>query len=269
MIETSTPTDTRTPILTLDRVHFDYSQSGGGLHGVSLGIRSASMIAVIGPNGSGKSTLLRLVAGLVRPSGGTIRLSGRPLVSDRALARRIAYVPQTHDFVFPFPVLDVVLAGRSPYTSRFGFESSTDRAIAVEALHAVGMADFAGRAVTTLSVGERQLVSIARGLAQRPECLLLDEPTAALDLAHRWQVVRLIAAVRSSRRLATVIVTHDLESIDDSFDQVVALRAGIVVATGPPSEVIRPEVLGDVYGDRRIRTHCFGGRRFVWPETDA
>ena len=254
----------------LSDVSFNYAHGRPGVRGVSLRIPEGALVAVIGANGSGKSTLLRLIAGLLIPQKGTILLGGNePLERTRELARRIAYVPQTHDIVFPFPVLDVVLAGRTPHISRFGFETDTDRRIALACLGAVGVTHLARRPVTELSVGERQLVSIARGLAQQPECLLLDEPTAALDLVHRWRVIRIVERQRSENQLTTLFVTHDLESLDDSFDQVIAMRSGAIVLVGPPGEVIRQDRLSEIYGDSTFATRRIEGRTFIWSRPDV
>ena len=258
------------PMFTLSDVSFNYAGGRPGVRDVSLRIPTGALVAVIGANGSGKSTLLRLIAGILSPQRGTILLGGRdPLRRTRALARRIAYVPQTHDIVFPFPVLDVVLAGRAPHTSRFRFETDEDRRIALTCLREVGVDHLAHRPVTELSVGERQLVSIARGLAQQPECLLLDEPTAALDLTHRWRVIRIVQRLRSDRRLTTLFVTHDVESLDESFDQVIAMQSGAIVAVGTPSSVIRQDRLGQIYGDSTLATRRIEGRTFIWSRPDA
>jgi iron complex transport system ATP-binding protein len=256
-------------LYTLSEVHYRYAESTAGLHGVSIGIRPASLVAVIGENGSGKSTLLRVIAGMLTPSSGAVLSGdGTPFERDRTLARRIAYVPQTHDIVFPFRVIDVVLTGRSPHIPRFRFETARDRAIAMESLAEVGAAHLAGRRVTEISAGERQLVSIARALAQRPECLLLDEPTAALDLTHRWRVVRLLKRLRSKEGLTTVFVTHDLDSIDAAFDQVVALRRGRVVVSGTPETVFRRDVLRRVYDDPTLELRRVDGRTLLWSRSD-
>ena len=254
--------------ISLSRVRYTYAGSGGGVRDVTLGISTGELVAVIGPNGGGKSTLLRLIAGILTPQSGTLVVGNDgPAGAAASRARRVAYVPQSHDMVFPFPVFDVVLAGRTPHVSRFRFESERDRAVAIGALEAIGIAHLAHRRVTDLSGGERQLVAIARGLAQEPECILLDEPTASLDLPHRWRVVNLIQDLRSERRLTTVLVTHDLTLLDGTFDQVAAMKDGRLVAQGPADAVIDAPVLSRVYGEGGIRTARFEGRTFVWPQS--
>ncbi|MEI9972215.1 MAG: ABC transporter ATP-binding protein [Ignavibacteriota bacterium] len=165
------------------QIDYAYEDGARAIHGVSLSMAPATLTAVIGSNGSGKSTLIRLLAGLLRPTAGTILLDGKPLEAwqPRLRAREIAYMPQATGMVFPFRAIDVVLSGRTPHAPRFGFESDRDRAIAIESLEAAGAGHLAERQVTALSGGEKQMVILARALAQQPRMLLLDEPAAALE----------------------------------------------------------------------------------------
>ncbi|MDQ1610648.1 MAG: cobalamin transport system ATP-binding protein [Pyrinomonadaceae bacterium] len=238
------------------------------VRGASLALRRGVLAALIGANGSGKSSLIRLLGGIARPSRGEVLFDGVPLrsIEPRARARRIAYVPQASAGVFPLTALEVVLMGRSPYTPRFRFENERDIAVARDALAAVDAAHLAGRSVTELSGGERQLVALARALAQEPECLLLDEPSAALDLKHRAGLVRHLGRLRDERGITALIVTHDLQLLDPAFDQVFAMRDGAVVAAGTPAEVLRDEVLAAVYADEHVRARQAFGRTFVWSE---
>jgi iron complex transport system ATP-binding protein len=176
-------------------------------------------------------------------------------------------VPQTNAAVFPFTALEVVLTGRSPYVPRMRFEGADDRRKALEALETVGADHLAARPVTELSGGERQLVSVARALAQEPECLLLDEPSASLDAKHRGALARVLRALCDDRGLSAVVVTHDLQLLDPGFDHVYAMRRGSVVAEGAPRDVLRDSVLAQVYDDPTIRTRRIDGRTFVWTES--
>ncbi len=256
-------------LLEAREVRFAY---GAGLpevvRGVSLGVGRGMLAAVIGANGSGKSSLVRLLCGLVQPSRGEVFFDGVPLRSlePRARARRIAYVPQTTASVFPLTALEVVLMGRSPYTARFRFENARDLAVAHDALAAVNAAHLAARSVTELSGGERQMVALARALAQEPECLLLDEPSAALDLKHRAGLIRHLSRQRDAHGITALIVTHDLQLLDPVFDQVFAMREGLIVAAGTPAEVLRDEVLAEVFADEHVRARQAFGRTFVWSE---
>jgi ABC-type cobalamin/Fe3+-siderophores transport system ATPase subunit len=250
-------------------VSFAYAEGAPEVvRGASLAVGRGRLAAIVGANGSGKSTLVRLLAGILKPSRGEVFLGGVPLASvePRQRARRVAYVPQTISTVFPFSALEVVLTGRSPYTSRFRFESARDVEAARAALAAVDAAHLEARPVTELSGGERQLVSLARALAQEPECLLLDEPSASLDLKHRAGLVRHLRRLRDEKAMAALIVTHDLMLLDPAFDSVFAMRAGEVVAAGAPSEVLRDDVLAAIYGDEHVRARRAFGHTFVWSE---
>ena len=238
------------------------------VRGVSLAVEAASMTAVIGANGAGKSTLIRMLAGLLRPAAGEIRLDGKRLEEwqPRLRAREIAYMPQGTAAAFPFPVMDVVLSGRTPHIPRFRFERPEDREIAMDALAAAGAAHLAGRAVTGLSAGERQMVILARALAQQPRLLLLDEPSSALDLKHRAGLMRSLARLRETRGLSIVMITHDLQLTGSLFDGILALREGQVAAQGRPDEVLRSELLAEIYGEPNVRARRMGAQTLVWIE---
>jgi iron complex transport system ATP-binding protein len=238
------------------------------VRGASLRVERGRLSAVVGANGSGKSTLIRLLAGLLKPTAGEVTLGGVPLarVEPRARARRVAYVPQSVSTVFPFTALEVVLTGRSPHSSRFRFETGRDLDAARAALAAVDAAHLEARPVTELSGGERQLVALARALAQEPECLLLDEPSAALDLKHRAGLIRHLRRLRDEQGMTALVVTHDLLLLDPAFDRVYAVRLGRVEAEGTPTDVLRDEVLADIYGDEHVRARRAFGRTFVWSE---
>jgi iron complex transport system ATP-binding protein len=183
----------------------------------------------------------------------------------RERAKRIAYVPQSSSTVFPFTALEVVLTGRSPYSGRFRFESLRDEQIALAALETLDAAHLAARHITELSGGERQLVTVARALAQEPDVMLLDEPASALDLKHRTQLARALRRLRDERGIAVLMVTHDLMLLDASVDLLFAMKSGRVVASGAPEMVLNDKVLGEVY-DAPVRTKRGDGRTFVWSE---
>ena len=257
------------PLIEARDVRFAYAADAPEVvAGASLALRRGTLAALIGANGSGKSTFVRLLCGFLAPRSGEIIFDGAPLTAlePRARARRIAYVPQTVSSVFPFTALEVVLTGRSPYTARFRFENERDIEIARAALAATDAAHLAARPITELSGGERQMVALARALAQEPDCLLLDEPSSALDLKHRAGLIRHLRRLRDERGLTTLIITHDLLLLDPIFDHLYAMRGGAVVAAGPPAEVLRDEVLKEVYGDEHVRARRAFGRTFVWSE---
>lgn len=233
---------------------------------VSLAIAPASMTAIIGANGSGKSTLVRMLAGLLRPASGEILLDGIALHQwePRARACEIAYMPQATATAFPFRVADIVLSGRSPHVRRFQFDGSQDRERAMEALESTGAAHLADRSFTALSGGERQMVVLARALAQEPRLLLLDEPSASLDLKHRAELMRALARLRERRGLSVIMITHDLQLTGSLFDHILALSCGEIAAQGPPDEVLRSELLAQIYGEPNVRAQRMGNQTLVW-----
>src|SRR6266404_4492489 len=217
----------------------DVSFSYSSLHAVievSLSLPRGAMGALIGANASGKSTLIRLLAGLLPPGSGEVIFDGASLstIHPRERAKRIAYVPQSTSNVFPFTALEVVLTGRSPYSGRFRFESSYDEQIALSALSALDAAHLAFRHITELSGGERQLVTVARALAQEPEVLLLDEPASALDLKHRTQLTRALRRLRDERGITILMITHDFLLLDSAPDLIFVITCGPLVTSGAP-----------------------------------
>src|SRR5450755_2910634 len=256
-------------VVELREARFHYPLGPEVIRGVSLKVEAGTMTAVVGSNGCGKSTLIRLMAGVLTPAAGEVRLNGMPLrrLPRRELAKRIGYVPQNFTMAFPFTALEVVLSGRTPYTPRFQFENAADREKAMQALDTVSARHLALRPVTELSGGERQIVSLARALAQEPACLLLDEPSASLDLKHRAALVRTLAELRDKHGMSAVVVTHDLNLIDPVFDRVIGLRCGEVMADGTPGEVLGCRVLEQIYDDPLIRTCQVEGRTLVWSDS--
>jgi iron complex transport system ATP-binding protein len=254
------------PLIQARNLSFAYSELPAVID-VSLALPQAAMGALIGANGSGKSTLIRLLAGLLAPASGEVTLNGASLsnLRPRERAQRIAYVPQATPTVFPFTVLEVVLTGRSPYSGRFRFESAHDEQIALAALSTLDAAHLSARQITELSGGERQLVTVARALAQQPEVMLLDEPASALDLKHRTQLTRALRRLRDERGITILMITHDLMLLDSAADMIFAMKCGRLVANGSPEVVLRDSVLSDVYG-APVRTMRSNGRTFVWSE---
>jgi len=244
-------------ILTLNGVRFGYGDRTSAattdafaLGPVTLAVRAGQSWAIVGPNGAGKSTLLRVMAGLCRPSDGTVSLSGSALhdLTPRKRAKSIAFVPQRPRCDVEATARQTVLLGRYPHRSLGLFESVEDYRLADEAMTVTRTAAFADRAISTLSGGEAQRVHIAAALAQQPELLLLDEPTASLDLRHQLGIFEILRERTSRSGLAVVVVTHDVNLAARFCSHVLLLDNGRVVAAGTPEDVVTPDVLGPVYG---------------------
>jgi iron complex transport system ATP-binding protein len=218
------------------------------LRDVNLELPSGEILTLAGCNGAGKTTLLRIASRVLRPSAGRVRVRGRAAesLSRRALAREIAMVPQDVQVAFPFRAGEVVLMGRSPHLGAFGYESRADVERAREAMERVGIAALADRSILELSGGERQLVLNARALAQDTEVLLLDEPTAHLDLRHRIQVLALVREFAAAGRSA-LVVSHDLTLAARTCDRIGLLAAGGLLALGRPREVLSRENLREAF----------------------
>jgi iron complex transport system ATP-binding protein len=222
------------------------------LRGVTFAAAAGELVGLIGPNGAGKSTLLKVISGLWPGATGTIRLLDRPLsaYSPRDAARVVAQVPQITALDFPFTVRQVVMMGRNPHLGRFELESERDRGIAERAMRRTQTLDLADRLIGTLSGGERQRVLIARALTQEPHLLLLDEPTANLDLQHQIGIMALIGDLIRGEGLGAVAAVHDLELAARFCDRVVLLARGAVLAEGAPADVLTPDHLRAAYGVR-------------------
>jgi iron complex transport system ATP-binding protein len=256
------------PFFEARRLTYRYPRQPLAVRGVSLEVAPASMTAVIGANGSGKSTLIRMLAGLLEPESGEILLDGVNLTKwpPRKRAREIAYMPQATATAFPFPVVDMVLSGRTPHVPQFRLESTHDRERAMEALESTGAAHLAARSYTALSAGERQMVILARALAQEPRLLLLDEPSASLDMKHRAGLMRTLARLREQRGLSVVMVTHDLQLTGWLFDRILAMRCGEAAAQGSPAEMLESGLLAQIYDEPNVRAGKIGNQTIVWIE---
>ena len=231
---------------------------------VSASLPTGSVTGLLGPNGAGKSTLLRLVAGIDSADAGTVTLDGVSIgsLARREAARRIALLEQNAAPSVELTVLDVVLLGRIPHRTRLmgSFGGDDDRAVAIDALQAVGAVELADRSWQTLSGGQQQRVQIARAMAQQPKLLLLDEPTNHLDVSAQLALLGQVRALG----VTAIMALHDLNLAAAYCDQILLLDGGRLVAAGTPDEVLTPEIIGAVYGvDCFILQHPRGGHPVI------
>ncbi|SDP62476.1 iron complex transport system ATP-binding protein [Rhodoferax sp. OV413] len=220
------------------------------LHGLTLDLPARRAIALIGHNGSGKSTLLKLLARQQPPSGGSISFQGDPLAqwSDRAFARKVAYLPQTTPEASGMLVRELVALGRYPWHGALGRFGPTDRRKVAEAIELTDIGHYADRLVDTLSGGERQRVWLAMMVAQDAQCLLLDEPISALDIAHQVEVLSLVHRLAREKGVAVVVVLHDVNMAARFCDEIIALHSGRLIARGTPAAIMQPGELQHIYG---------------------
>jgi len=241
------------------RFHY-HPQSRGAtnwvLDGLTFDVGGGEILGIVGPNGSGKTSLIKLLAKVLRPYSGDIALFGRDLgtMSQVEVARAVAFVPQESPQVFSFTVMETVLMGRYPHhqgstwSAGFGWESAEDVLIAEQAMESTDLIHLASRSVMDLSGGERQRCMIARALAQAPQVLLLDEPTAFLDLQHQIEICAIVRRLKEERGLTVVLVSHDLNLASQYCDRILMLKEGALFRLGSPHDVIDVDVLRAVYG---------------------
>lgn len=239
------------------------------LDGVTFHIEAGEVLGIVGPNGSGKTSLLKLLAKIVNPQRGVLRLFGADLnaLSQSDVARLVALVPQETHQPFPFTVAETVVMGRFPHRRRgrwgfgYGWESQDDLAMADRAMAIMDIAHLAHRSVTDLSGGERQRTVIARALAQAPRVLLLDEPTAFLDLQHQLDICAVLRRLKEEEGLTVVLVSHDLNLASQYCDRILMLQQGGLCRIGSPADTITSEALRTVYGcDVLVDCHPQTGR---------
>src|SRR5437899_7907742 len=238
--------------LILDVRSVSYRYPGApadALEGVNLAVRAGEVHAVLGPNGSGKTTLVRVALGLARPAAGSVMILGRPAGawSRRAIARVVGVVAQREDNLFPQRVRETVLLGRYAYLSLWGTEAAEDHAAVDRALARCDVSSLANRWIWTLSGGEYQRVRLAGALAQEPRAIVVDEPTASLDVRHEMQLFELTRALVDAQGLAALVITHHVNLAARFADQVLLLSEGRAVARGAPGNVLTAETVQNVF----------------------
>ena len=252
------------PALRLAGIEVDYGD-GPALAGFDLQVEPGEWVALLGPNGAGKSTALGVMTGLVTHTG-TVTIAGQDpgTWNPRSWARSVALVPQRPIIPAGLTVSDYVLLGRTAHMPRFGVEDATDLAVADDALTRLDLHQFATRDVLNLSGGELQRVVLARALVQQAPLMLLDEPTAALDVGHGQQVLELVDELRREQGLTIVSAMHDLTLAGQYADRLVMLAGGRVVAEGRPADVLTADTISTHY-DARVRILRDGGGIVVAP----
>ncbi len=236
-------------MIDVGSVSFRY-QKDWVLQDISFQVGRGEFIGVIGPNGSGKTTLLKILYRLLSPQQGEVLFELVPLkrMTRTDIAKRIAVVAQETHLLFPFRVIEIVLMGRSPYLGYLMFESKKDLEIAKKAMEWTEILSLSDRPIDELSGGERKRVFIARALAQEPEVILLDEPTANLDIHHQVEFLDLILSLNRERGLTIIMATHDMNIASEFCDRLILLREGRIHKMGAPKEVITKETMDTVYG---------------------
>ncbi|MBE3574382.1 MAG: ABC transporter ATP-binding protein [Firmicutes bacterium] len=220
------------------------------LRDVTFQIQRGDRVCLVGPNGAGKSTLLRCITQVLHPQAGTVRLAGVPMsrLDPRQIARRIAVVPQAAESDFEFTVYEMVAMGRNPHLKAFAAPGPADLATITRAMEQAAVAELAERPFATLSGGEQQRVLLARALAQEPEILLLDEPTAHLDIAYQVEMMDLLCQLNETLGVTILAAVHDLNLASQYFGRVLLLAQGRILAAGTPEEVMQPDILQQAYG---------------------
>ena len=256
----------RVPLLSFDRITFGYQPNGQTvLRALSLDIQPGTVTAILGPNGAGKTTLLHLALGWLAPQSGQIQLDGRSLdsFSRRDLGQWMALVPQSERIPFDYSILEYVLLGRAPYLAPLDMPGAEDYAIGEQIIEQVGLGQLNGRAITTLSGGERQLALVARALAQQPRLLLLDEPTSHLDLANKVRLLKLMQEL-AARGVTLLLTTHEPEVAAAVATHLVLMRDGQVYHAGLLPQVFTAEHLSATYGVPVKVTQVDGQRIALW-----
>jgi len=241
---------------------------------VSLTLKTGEITGIIGPNGAGKSTLLRALNGQLRPSSGTILVNGEPLerLNRRSISRRIAVVAQEAELRFPVTVLEFVLGGRFAWATNagWGWETERDLEVAQAVLHETELTELSGRLMNELSGGERQRALMARALATEAPILLLDEPTANLDLSHQATLLALVRNRCDRQRASALVVTHDINLAAQFADNILLMKDGKTVHAGTPEEVLKPQILQEVFNVRvLVDAHPITGGPRVTPVHEA
>lgn len=256
------------PVLDVQNLRAGY-RGAPIIEDLSFGVESGEIFGVLGPNGSGKTTLLKVISKALRPRGGRILLNGNDLsgMTQLALSRAVAVVPQVTHVEFNFTAREIAAMGRNPHQKRMAFDDAEDERIVRESMEATETWHLRDRPFRVLSGGESQRVLVARCLAQRCALMLLDEPTAHLDIKYQAEIFNLLRGLRDKRGITIVVSTHDLNMAAMVCDRVLLMRRGSRAALGAPREVITPDAVREVFdAPVRVNTDPDTGAPFVVPE---
>jgi iron complex transport system ATP-binding protein len=238
-------------ITAIEAINLSYAyQDNDVFKDMSFSVPKGGFFIIIGPNGSGKTTLMKVLSGVEKPGRGKLHIMGKAVekYSRKSLAQTLAMAPQMTNVDFPFTVIEIVLMGRSPYKGLLGLDNQADLRIAQQAMAFTGVEHLAGRKLGQLSGGEQQRVLIARAICQEPEIILLDEPTASLDLAHQVRVMDLMEQLQKEKGVTVIMVSHDINLACMYAQSLLLIKNGQIVSSGPPNQVLNYETLEQAYG---------------------
>lgn len=254
-------------MIRIDNVSFAYDKGPQILHDISFNVDGNEILGILGPNASGKTTLLNLMLGLLNPDEGCIKLDDENihLYSHQERARLVSHVPQQDGISLNYRVWDIVMMGRQPYQKIFGFDSEQDCQQANEAIEATELGALKDRPIQTLSGGERRRVLIARALAQNTNLMLLDEPTAHLDIHYQLEIADLLVRLRDQRQRTIIMTLHDINLASLYCDRILLLSEGRIRALGTPRELITPEIIDEVFGAKVAVEYDNQGRPYYRP----